>query len=62
MTMIHTLFALLDLLTNCQALAALSRELLTFGLANTGIACLFGSFELVRRLKLRGTAAAPSRA
>lgn len=60
--MIHTLFALLDLLTNFQAMAALTRELLTFGLANTGIGCLFGSFEILRRSKLRRTTAAPLRA
>lgn len=60
--MIHTLFALLDLLTNCPAMAALIHQLLTFGLANTGIACLLGSFEIVRRCRFRRDIEAQSHA
>ena len=60
--MIHTLFALLDMLTDFQAMTALTRELLTFGLFNTGFAFLLGSFEIVRRSKCRQTIAVPSRA
>jgi hypothetical protein len=62
MTMIHTLFALLDMLTDFQAMTALTRELLTFGLFNAGMALLLGSFEIVRRSKCRQTIAVPSRA
>jgi hypothetical protein len=62
MTMIRSLDLLLDLLTNSQALEALTRGVFTFGLVNTGIACIFAGFEIVRRLKLRRSTAAPSRA
>jgi len=57
--MIRALVLLLDLLTNSQALEALAREVFTFGLVNTGIACIFAGFEIVRRLKLRRSTAAP---
>jgi hypothetical protein len=60
--MIRSLVLLLDLLTNSQALEALARDVFTFGLVNTGIACVFASFEIVRRRKLRRSAVAPSRA
>jgi hypothetical protein len=61
MTMIRSLDLLLDLLTNSQTLEALARDVFTFGLVNTGIACIFASFEIVRRLKLRRSTAAPWR-
>jgi hypothetical protein len=57
--MIRSLDFLLDLLTNSQALEALARDIFTFGLVNTGIACIFASFEIVRRWKLRRSTAAP---
>lgn len=60
--MIRFLFLLLDLLTNHQALAVLARDVFALGLSSTGIACLMAGFQIVRRLKLRRTAAAPSRA
>jgi hypothetical protein len=62
MTMIRSLVLLLDLLTNSQALEALAHDVFTFGLVNTSIACIFASFEIVRRLKLRRSIPAPSRA
>jgi hypothetical protein len=62
MTMIHTLLFLFDLLTNSQAVAALLRDLLAFGTANTGFACLFASLELLRRSRLRQNQTAFSRA
>ena len=52
-TMIRTFLLLLDLLTNYQAVAALVRDIFTFGMANAGVVVLLGSFEVVRRLKLR---------
>jgi hypothetical protein len=58
--MIRALVLLLDLLTNYQAVESLAHDVFTLGLASTGIACLFGSFEIVRCLKLRTLA--PSRA
>ena len=58
--MIRALVLLLDLLTNYQVVESLARDVFTLGLASTGIACLLGSFEIVRRLKLRR--ATPSRA
>jgi hypothetical protein len=60
--MIRSLVLLLDLLTDYQALEALARDVFTFGLVNTSIACILASFEIVRRLKLRRSIAAPSRA
>ena len=57
--MIRSLDLLLDLLTNSQALEALARDFFTFCLVNTGIACIFASFEIVRRWKLRRSTAAP---
>lgn len=60
--MIRSLVLLLDLLTNYQAVEALARDVFTFGLANTGVACIFVSFEIVRRVKLRRTAAELSHA
>jgi hypothetical protein len=60
-TMTHTLILLLELLTNSQAVAALVRDLLTFGAANTAFACLFGSLEIVRRTRLRPNQIAFSR-
>jgi hypothetical protein len=60
-TVIRSLILLLDLLTNYQAVEALARDVFTFGLVNTGVACIFASFEIVRRLKLRRTAAELSR-
>jgi hypothetical protein len=62
MTMIHTLLFLFDLLTNSQAVAALVRDLLTFGTANTGFACLLGGLEILRRTRLRQNQTALSRA
>lgn len=62
MTMIHTLLFLFDLLANSQAVAALLRDLLVFGTANTGFACLFASLELLRRSRLRQNQPAFSRA
>jgi hypothetical protein len=59
MTMIQALVLLLDLLTNSQALEALARDVFTFGLVNTGIACIFASFGIVRRWKVRRNTAAP---
>lgn len=59
--MIRSLVLLLDLLTNYQTVEALARDVFTFGLVNTGVACFFTSFEIVRRLKLRRTAAELSR-
>jgi hypothetical protein len=60
--MIRSLVLLLDLLTNSQALEALARDVFTLGLVNTGIACIFAGFEIVRRLKLHRNTVAPSRA
>jgi hypothetical protein len=60
--MIRSLVLLLDLLTDSQLLEALARDVFTFGLVNTGIACIFASFEIVRRSKFRRPTAAPSRA
>jgi hypothetical protein len=60
--MMRSLVLLLDLLTNSQALEALARDIFTFGLANTGISCIFAGFAIVRRLKLRRNTAAPPRA
>jgi len=59
--MIRALVLLLDLLTNYQAVESLARGISTLGLASTGIACLFGGFEIVRRRKFRRTIEAPSR-
>jgi len=60
--MTHTFLFLLDLLANSQAVAALLRDLLTFGAANTGFACLLGSLEILRRSRLRTNQSAFSRA
>ena len=60
--MVRVLVLLLDLLTNYQAVESLARDVVTVGLASTGMACLFGSFEIVRRLKLRRPVVAPPRA
>lgn len=60
--MTHTMFFLFDLLTNSQAVAALVRDLLTFGTVNTGFACFLGSLEILRRLRLRQNQTALSRA
>jgi hypothetical protein len=62
MTMTHTLLFLFDLLTNSQAVAALVRDLLAFGTANTGFACFLGSLEILRRSRLRQNQTAFSRA
>jgi len=51
--MTHTLLFLFDLLTNSQAVAALLRDLLAFGTANTGFACFLASLEILRRSRLR---------
>jgi hypothetical protein len=60
--MLHALILLLDLMTDRQAMTALAHDAFTFGLANTGIACLLGGFEIVRRSKLHRNDPAPSRA
>jgi hypothetical protein len=60
--MTHTFLFLLDLLANSQAVAALVRDLLTFGAANTGLACFLGSLEIFRRSRLRTNQSAFSRA
>jgi hypothetical protein len=62
MTMIRALLLLLNLLTDYQALEALARDVFTFGLVNTGIACMLTGFAIVRRSKLRRSTTAPSRA
>jgi hypothetical protein len=62
MIMIRSLVLLLDLLTNYQAVEALARCVFTFGMANTALACFLGSFEILRRIKVRRPAVAPSRA
>jgi hypothetical protein len=60
--MIHTLVLLMNLLTNEQAVSALARDVLTFGLTNVGIALFLASLVILRRL-LRGRRdVAPSRA
>ncbi|HKV61482.1 MAG TPA: hypothetical protein VJO16_06190 [Candidatus Acidoferrum sp.] len=60
--MIRSLVLLLDLLTNYQAMEALARDVFTFGMANTVLVCFLGCVEIVRRIKLRRPAVAPSRA
>ena len=60
--MLRVLVVLLDLLTNYQAVESLARYVFTLGSASTGIVFLFGSFEIVRCLKLRRNIAMPSRA
>jgi hypothetical protein len=60
--MIRFLLLLLDLLTNFQAVEALTRNVLTLGLANTAIACLLGSFEIVHRVRFRQNTSGPSQA
>ena len=59
--MVRALILLLDLLTNYQAVESLARDVFRLGLASTGIACLFGGFEIVSRLKLHRGNARPSR-
>jgi len=60
--MIQTLVLLMNLLTNEQAVSALARDVLTFGLTNVGIALFLASVVMRRRL-LRGRRdLAPSRA
>jgi hypothetical protein len=61
-TMIRTFLLLLDLLTNYQAVAALVRDVFTFGIANAGMVCLLSSLEVVRRSKLRRNDLTTSRA
>jgi hypothetical protein len=51
--MIHTLVLLMNLLTNEQAVSALARDALTFGLTNVGTALFLASLVVFRRL-LRG--------
>jgi hypothetical protein len=53
MTTIRALVLLLDLLTDFPALAALARDVFTFGLVNTTVVLTFATFEIGRRLKLR---------
>ena len=60
--MIHTLVLLMNLLTNEQALSTLARDVLTFGLANVGIALFLASLVMLRRLLLGRRDVAPSRA
>jgi hypothetical protein len=51
--MIHTLVLLMNLLTNEQAVSALARDVLTFGLTNVGIALFLASLLILRHL-IRG--------
>jgi hypothetical protein len=62
MIMIRSLVLLLDLLTHYQAMEALARCVLTFGMVNTALACFLGCVEIIRRIKLRRPAVGPSRA
>jgi hypothetical protein len=60
--MVHALVSLLDLLTNCQVVEALARDVFTIGLANTAFACLLGSAGIIRSFKLRRDTPAQLRA
>jgi len=60
--MIQTLVLLMNLLTNEQAVSALARDVLTFGLTNVGIALFLASVVMLRRLLRDRRDLAPSRA
>ena len=50
--MLRTFLLLVDLLTNYQAIAAFTRDLLLFGMGNAGLVGLLASVEAVRRSRL----------
>jgi hypothetical protein len=62
MIMIRSLVLLLDLLTNYQTVETLARCVFSFGVVNTALACFLGCVEIIRRIRLRRLAVAPSRA